>query len=471
MVVSCDDGTEYVSVGDKMDGGFYGMDGAAMPGDGGMDAARANATDAPDGALAGFPDGSLWLGDGAVLLPDGRVLMDVLDDSDGGREPEIDVSTCGVGDDDRLDIDVPFVEGGFALTPGLTGFGLAYWRDGTCRHVIDTALVPSTGPFLQPVTVLDDCRTIQELDLVYAGEQWHMAWTDNFTDTLELHKIALDGDLKLPVDAERTSLTDNTGLLERRPSLAVVDDRPMLAWYSEDLVGGARSIHTTMLDAQDGPTEVVAADAGHRPIELALAQTGAERAVLAWVEEVAQRGIWLQRLDADGAALGEPSRLTDYAGPGSTVDLATRYPEGGAAVYSVVLEPGTQNQAEEVRFRRFDQDGVLKDLELKVVSRPLQARDASLTRVGGGYAVAYRALPAGVVQEPEVRLTFISKEGNPTLDREGRPVSFPLAPAALDGSRLQVRLSSDGLLAIAYVDGSSKDLNRLHVIRRTLNCN
>ena len=108
---------------------------------------------------------------------------------------------------------------------------------------------------------------------------------------------------------------------------------------------------------------------------------------------------------------------------------------------------------------------------LKLISRPLQGKDAGLVRVGGGYAVVYRAVPdGGTITQPEVRLVFVTKEGNLTRDSAGRLVTFPIAAAARDGSRIQVKLSVDGQLFVAFVDGNDAGENTLRLIRRRLDC-
>jgi hypothetical protein len=208
-------------------------------------------------------------------------------------------------------------------------------------------------------------------------------------------------------------------------------------------------------------------DAGRQPIELAFGQIGPENMALAWVEEVANRGIWLLPLNNAGMALGEPLQLTSFAAPGSTVDVAGRMEDGGSVVYSV----GIDQSSFEVRWRRLWADGTLRGDEVKVVASPLQGKDAGIARLGGGYVIAYRAIPDGrVVTQPEIRLSFVSKDGNLSKDAQGRLISFKVVDAARDGSPIQAEISVDGQLLLAFVDGSDSEENTLRVVRRRLDC-
>lgn len=406
-------------------------------------------------------DGAMFDG-GPIVLPDGRVI-DVADGGgDGGFAPEIDVSACSIANDESFEIAVPFVRDGFAIAPGHTDFGLAHLRDADCKHGIDGAVVSSSSGVPTPHTVLEGCDTMRDVTLAGLPDGYQLAWTDNFTNSIELHTLKLDTELNVPEGLERTTLTQNA-LFERNPVAAALNGEPLIAWVGDD--SGKRRI----LVQRPGGTavEVVQEAAGHQPIELALSQVGPENMAVAWVEEVANRGVWLLPLDAQAAPLGEPLRLTDFAAPGSTVDIAGRHEDGGSLVYSVGIDLATY----EVRWRRLWADGTPRGDELKVVSSPLQAKDASIARLGGGYVIAYRAIPDGrVITEPEIRLTFVSKDGNLSKDPQGRLVSFPITPAARDGSPIQAEVSVDGQLLIAFVDGSDSEQNVLRVLRRRLDC-
>jgi len=429
----------------------------------------------PDGATYSWmpPEGSMLLADGGLLLPDGGVI-DLATAIDLYRERETDVSTCEVGEDDMLVIpDVAFLEpGAFDLAPGPTGFGVAHRRElcGKAEGLL-TGRFEGMGTLREPVTVLDECKQIERVELAWGEGGWWMAWTDNSTESIELHAQALDADLALV--GERVRLTDNAST-EVAPVMATVVHRPMLAWVEVDPQSGARRVMTRVLGVVGAQNvEVVPESADHAPTTLALAQMATGAAAVAWVEEVAQRGMWLQRLDVDGLPVGEPIELTPFAGGGSTIDLATRDNDGGAVVYSVVIHSRandpTIDQGQEIRFRRLDETGAPRSGEIKVISRPEEAVGASVADVGGGYAVSYRTRPQGS-EAPEVRLAFVSKEGNVYRDAQGDVTSFLLAPASLYGSPTKLRASVDGYLMVAYVDGDATSGNTFKILRRSLNC-
>jgi hypothetical protein len=419
-----------------------------------------------------LPDGATVLEDGAVVLPDGQVLdveQAIRRYAEAFLEP--DVGACGVSEDDVfVRPDVGFVDSGaFDIVPGATGFGVAH-RDEVCgkADAVFTGRVGATGEIAAPEIVLDACKQVEFVELAWTEDARRLVWTDNATGSLELHVQALDEAL-VPM-GEAVALTDNDRR-EEAPVFAEVAGRPMLAWVERG--SGGRRIVTRMVDASGAETiEVVPETAMHAPVTLALAQMGPDAAAVAWVEEVAQRGMWLQRLDAEGGPVGTPVQLTPFAGGGSTIDLAS-YDEGGAAVYSVVIDASagdpTIDGGHEVRFQRLDVTGASRGSEIKVVSGPEQGVGASVARVAGGYAIAYRSRPTGP-SEPEIRLVFVTKEGNVFRDPQGRLITYPLAPAGDGGSQTKIEFSVDGYLLIGHVDGQGAEGNAWTLIRRRLDC-
>lgn len=419
-----------------------------------------------------LPDGAIVKEDGAVVLPDGQVLdidQAIRRYADAFRET--DVGGCGLGEDNVFTRpEVSFVDpGAFDIAPGPTGFGVAH-RDETCgkADALFTGLVGSSGEIAAPEPVLDACKQVEAVELLWTEDGWRLVWTDNSTNLLELHTQGLDDGL-VPVGT-RVTLTKNERH-EESPVLTSVAGRPMLAWIESG--AGGRRILTRMLDDPKAKNiEVVSETAEHAPVTLAAAQMGTKSAAVAWVEEVAQRGMWLQRLDAGGAPVGTPVLLAKFAGGGSSIDLATNE-DGGAAVYSIVIDSSandpTVDQGHEVRFQRLDATGALRGSELKIVSGPEQGVGASLAHLGGGYAVSYRTRPEGSA-EPEIRLVFVSKEGNVFRDPQGRVKSTFLSPASYDGSQTKIELSVDGYLLISHADGQGATGNSWTLIRKRLDC-
>jgi hypothetical protein len=124
-----------------------------------------------------------------------------------------------------------------------------------------------------------------------------------------------------------------------------------------------------------------------------------------------------------------------------------------------------------VRFRRLDTAGKPLASERSIIGPPLRAQAASLAALGGGYAITYRALAGGSVASPEVRLAFVSKEGNVQRDAGGHLLSFRIGDATLAQGRTAVSVSVEGEIMVAWIDGDvSTGQNVLKVVRRRLDC-
>jgi hypothetical protein len=401
---------------------------------------------------------------------DAGELKDAAGSYDAGDEDDasVVVDACTeAAKQGEFSADVPFSgEGGYSLTMGTAGFGVAYLaEDAGCRSIW-TLPVLALGAIEGPKKVLSDCKTITDLTLLRVSAGWQLVWVDNADDSAEVQSTLLGEDLATPVGALRTRLTTNE-LHEQHPVLADVSGAPFVAFVATDPSTRKARVLGQRLDGRSELHELVPEDAGRRPIRLALTQIGAGNALLAWIDEAAEtRGIWLQRLDLLGKTVEAPVQLSAFSASGSTVDFATRPPgEGGAVVYSVNV--GGDNR--EVRFRRLSPTGELVGTEIKVVGAPLQARDASIARVGGGYCVAYRALPTAAGEQSQIRMTTISKDGVLTRDASGGLVSYPVADASADAGRVTIRLSNDGVLLVGFVDGS-EDAKTIRLVRKRLDC-
>ena len=418
-----------------------------------------------DGGLD-LPPGSWFLGDGAIVLPDGRVL-----DVDAALEEypkEIDVSTCEIGTEDTWNTQVDiFDEGGFALVPGQVGFGLAYrgGRVAGCAQTLNAMPLGSSGGFGEPQLVDTQCKVLTDVGLMATLAGWRIAWVDNFTNMAELHTLELDATMGIAPGAERVTLTNNDGKREHKPVMHEIAGMPMIAWISEDVRSRARSILTQKLDGSSVATTVLAEDEQQTPQSLAFTQMADASAALAWVGPLDSPGVWLQPLDREGAANGGRINLTEQVAASSSVDMATRT-DGGGVVYSIEID-----ELPQVRFRRLDSAGMPVASERSIIGPPLRAQGASLATLGGGYAVTYRALPGGSVTSPEIRLTFVSKEGNVQRDADGRLLSFRIGDATMAQGRTAVSVSVEGEIMVAWVDAdTSTGRNVLRVVRRHLAC-
>jgi hypothetical protein len=479
LVLSCDGDDTFVSVGEGMDRQLPGvdpLDGATA--DGEMDGSPAGdgstmdgSGQDPDGSSLDdliLPDGSIFLGDGAIQLPDGEIIDEETAEMRYGTET--DVSTCEISELDSITVPVSFGdEGGFALASSTSsGFALAVNAATTtdaCRSNIGVASLPSMGALPSPTPILPDCKVTRDVGILGVAKGFHVAWVDNATDTAELHRVLLDKELKPMGDFARTTVTNSAAELEVRPVLAQVSSRPLLTWITRNAEANQRGVMAQFLDGEDTETfAIVEAEEGHDPQALAVSRMSIEgRGAVAWVGPQSNPGVWLQPLADTGRPEGGPIKLTSRVGASSSVDLAPRV-DGGGAVYSIVIDSLPQ-----VRFQRLDEDGMPRGDERALISPPERAQDASLAGLGGGYAVAYRELLGGGTAQ--IRLLFISKEGNVSRDDQGRIISFLIGESTLATGRTTVEVSLDGVLMIGWLDAAADGKgNVLKVARRSLTC-
>jgi hypothetical protein len=69
----------------------------------------------------------------------------------------------------------------------------------------------------------------------------------------------------------------------------------------------------------------------------------------------------------------------------------------------------------------------------------------------------------------EIRLTFVSKEGNLQRDSAGRVTTYLLAEASTGGGRITARVSRDGQLLVGFLDTTASG-QQLRLIRKRLDC-
>ena len=265
-----------------------------------------------------------------------------------------------------------------------------------------------------------------------------------------------------PPHADRATIDE----FERKPvARATSAAGPLLAWTARNTQTDARPHqHAQWLDGDDPAGRDVTDGeeppaAGHSRSR----RSATPDAALGWVGPETNPGVWLQPLDAKrGAGRRSPIKLTERVAVSSSVDLAQR-DDGGAAVYSIEIDGIPQ-----VRFRRLDVERHAGRRRARA-GRPAAARPGRIAvPIGGGYAIAYRALPGGSVDAPEIRLTFVSKEGDVMRDPAGSLLSVP-DRAGHDGDRRALRSRSRSK-ARSWSRGSTPDSgpnnNALKVVRR-----
>jgi hypothetical protein len=438
-------------VGDEDAGG--GMDGGAAGGASGDNSGRggANANQAGQGAGGHAGQGS------------GGNLADAAADGD---DAGVDAGpACAVGNDGAmLELPVSFQdETGYSVALGTTGFGVAYQAAG-CGQ-ISALPVASLGAFRDPALMYDQCSVIAGLSLLHAGSGWRMVWIDNSAGSAELQSALLPEALDLPPTAATTRVTNNS-LGESHPQLAQLNGAAYLAWLSVDSTSDSHEILLKALDPDGDPVAVLPASLNRKPINFALGQLGTDQGAIAFVEEqTPNRGAWLLPLDKTAHPSGDPVLLTDQISGDDSVDVATREEDGGAVLYSIDYA----GAAFEVHFRRLNASGAFTGNDTRLVGGEVQGRDASLARLGGGYVVAYRQLANASNTVSDVRLLFVTKEGNVTRDATGHTLSYHVADADSGGGKVSVRVSTDGQLLIGFLDSSSGS-RKFKIVRKRLDC-
>lgn len=355
-------------------------------------------------------------------------------------------------------------QGGFAVTSGLTGFGVAY-RAKACGLLgaLGIAPVSALGAFQDPQSVFADCSgTLTDVSLLHVTDGYRAVWIDNSTGSAELQSLLFGETLGAPSSPTRVRVTNNA-VRELRPEQATFGGTPYLGWIADD--DGKREIDLQRFEDGAEVKQLVAMGDGYIPTGLAMAQLAKDHGGVAFVDEAGHRGVWLVPIDDMGQA-GAPIQISDAVNGGDTVDLGNRPDDGGGILYSLAL--GGVNY--EVHFRRLDQNGGFLGDEIKIISSPLQARDASLAHLGDGYVVAYRQLPTGTETQAQIRIAFITKEGNPTRDSVGRLITTPLVNASASGGRVTARVSVEGELLVGFVDTDADGGPAFRLVRKRLDC-
>ena len=451
-----------LSAGCRKDGGSVDVMGRdPMQPDAGasMDAGGSDASDMPDAAMPN-PDSGSKTDSGSRDASVKPV------DDDADVDPQDPLRDCHMAAaDNALAISAPISdEGGFSLTIGLTGFGVAYRSQSGCGR-IGALPVAALGAFNEPSSLLGpDCNNIQDVALLRITDGWQLAWVDNGAGSAELRTLGLSDGMNAAAGSVIAQVTHNM-LREYRPVLGDIAGTPYAVWIAADVNSGKRQIDAKNLSDQSDVVNLLGADSGHKPVALAFSAMGAQGASLAFIDDQQTRGVWLQALSKSLAPVGSPMLVSDAVSAGSSMDIAARDEQGGAIIYSVDIGSGSH----EVRFRRLDPVGNLTGPETKIVGGALQGRDASIARLGGGFVVAYRQLPAGAITKSEVRIAFITKEGDIQRDNAGRMISYPVADAGETGGRVTVRFSTDGELLVGFVDSDDTG-TKLKLVRKRLDC-
>ena len=208
-------------------------------------------------------------------------------------------------------------------------------------------------------------------------------------------------------------------------------------------------------------SELVGADAGHRAIQLTVAELGRASGdpvgVAAFRSDLADAaGIYLQVFGEDLAAKGTLRLLTDKVGAASNV-AAAGHDEGGAVAYTESLD-GVVHQ---LRFRHLGEGGDLGD-QVELTTASQNVRDVALTRYASGYLLVYRRLGGAGGGGPSLRMMAIDDVGNLAGTR------YIAEATSAEGT--QVLVAADGRIIVIWADAEAAGGGGLHIRAARLTC-
>lgn len=373
---------------------------------------------------------------------DGDVPMDAPMMDDGGRDasrPRDAGPPVCVTDPDgviKLGQDPSRTNRVVAMAPAGRGFGLV-WNESPMDEALSEiygAFLSSSGDLGSEQRITRNTTNERPPSLAAVGTRWIASWVDNTSGTFELRSQLLESNLAAsgPVHA----VTATPSLAEDNPTLYVGSAGPLLAWVEGDIVAGTRTARVRPVGLDGAPTGTASPAIGmSQPGRLVLSELAAGPVVI-WTEGVdGSAEVYMQGLSSTGAPRGSVTILSSEANVDGTVDAALG-PTGGAVVFGVLVSGVRQ----EVRFRALDGEGrVLRDERVLA-----NGTDASITPFAGGYAISYRALPAGS-DTAQIRIALVDAFGDVVDDQL-------VSAAARTGGRTTIRTSGDGQLAIAWAE-------------------
>jgi hypothetical protein len=346
--------------------------------------------------------------------------------------------------------------------PSLIGngnnFDLTFAEQSGCADSVVIERMASSASVAQTREALDECATVRNAVGVPVGGAWLVAWLDSRSGGLQVFATVMTKalppqvpPLPPPPPVNRVAFTASP---DTKGSLALVtlpgDTDVLLAWSETDPTGMNGRIKLIALHAADASPNsgviIVREDVGQLYGSLAMAPIPTGGAVLGYVAGSGNvRSIFLQRLDATGASVGDPTLLSPDGDQTATVSIAMKneLTDRGAAVYSVNpagMRPG-------IRFNELDAVGQPVG-QFRVLSGALEhAGGVGISVNVSGYAVAYRAVTDINWDVARMRVMFLSDVGN----RAGNGVS-DVAVASDFGGAPAIASTLDGRVAVSWFD-------------------
>ena len=323
-----------------------------------------------------------------------------------------------------------------------SGFAVAWSENRAGSEDVFVWTLPPTAMSGTESRVTTDTSISRDPSISPNGTGWAVVWYDNAMDGYEIYARSLDAS-GAPMGTA-TRLTMNTA---RDDNAAVLSfGSGLLAVYvTEDLVASSRVASTRLLSAAGAPsaaaTSITMPPLAPTTVVLSPLTDGA---AVGWAQTSAGTAqAYLQRVGMDGHTLGAPQTLSTEANADGSLYLATTS-SGGAAVFGVRVS----GVRPEIRLRPVDGMGVPSGPERIITPAPELAQDASVAGFAGGYVVAYRAAPDGVLTVPTLRLALVDSLG-------GVITRVDIGEISMRGGRTSITVAPDGRILIVWADSTA----------------
>lgn len=387
------------------------------------------------------PAGSLdaWRSDTGTVEPDAAEPLDAgidgpVDDADLAEDAYVEPGQCrfdAATDFFELDYDLRSDVRRLAVAAGPTSFGVVFSKHDVSDHEdLYFVEIPATGgPPRTTQQLTFDATTDASPVIARTSQGWLVAWLSGRDGNVEVYARA-GGDGGWTSAPQR--MTSTPSIDETTVALASDGSRIALAWAEP---GAAPVTVAVTVDASGAAT---AAPVRLSPASVAMiptAWTSTEAGYLVgWVGPSGDA--WVQPLDGDLAAIGEPLGLTLGHDADGTIDAVVSS-SGGAAVYGVSPATGRRD----VHAHQLGSDGALFHIEQPLTIGADTGSDAAIALLGGGYLVGYRQ--GGI--EPMLRVFF--------FDATFRELQrADLIRMSATGGPITARVSGDGNVLLTWSD-------------------
>jgi hypothetical protein len=384
----------------------------------------------------------------------------------GDPPPELAGIPCAVDTNKLYDL-VTFEAGPTPTQLGVdlaqSSFGIAYVGPSqNCDDAVFLTQLQGASGIGEPETMLvsDECTEVVHTSIVHTGTHWVLAIADARHGAVDVSSVVVDAD----GPHKATRLSDNDARELETVIANAGEDRMMAAWVDLDTLTMEYKLRVRLLDGDGAPLEdtvVLGEGPEYRYNGLTMQTIGENFMALGYRRVTNEDGSSQIILDILDVATGERNRdswvLADGAGSAGGIDLGTDV-TGGAVMYSV--GEGTSQQLwlqmlaptgmPALAMLGLDTGGPVEPE--RIVGPPIDATDASLTKLPVGFAVSYRVLPRDLnldddipADEPRIRVYFVDRRG-------GRIGDSDIALALPYGGRTAIESGYDGRIVVSWSD-------------------